>query len=361
MLAASKALSVFARPLPTVASTIILAAVACNAPPKPVRPQPIDRGHDAPPPIASVLDAQTIVDDILRPIEDPAAVAVLSVAQRKPIAMGKHLGADPASLAARPGSTVKPILAWLAAEAATLHPHEPHPCSGESTNGFHCFASHGTLELPDAIAKSCNSYAFEVANKLGFERIATGFSRFGLGRRTGLVSAESAGWVADPAWAKSPSAAPAQRWDLLVGTGHGPIEVTPLQLALAYWELLKRLATPDLLPEDSLREEISEGLRRVVASDEGTGRAAALAKVSVGGKTGTAESGTYGAEAKGDANSNVVTPRQPAAENAWFVGFAPFDEPQVIVVVIVVGGGSGSKVAAPLAGRIFAGLLPHPA
>jgi penicillin-binding protein 2 len=245
-------------------------------------------------------------------------------------------------LAARPGSTVKPILAWLAAEAGELTSNQTQACNAAFDDGFHCFAAHGTLTLPEAIAVSCNVYAFELAKRLGLGRIASGFAQFGFGRRTGFVAKESAGFVADPEWAKSKNSSSNERWDLLVGTGHGPIEVTPLQLTRAYAELIGRLATPSPLVSDRLRWEIMDGLRRVVEDQHGTAHAAFIEDVRIGGKTGTAEAGAYG----DTVNTN----------NSWFVGFAPLEAPQVVVAVLVLGGGSTGNPAAPIASRIFSGF-----
>ncbi len=140
------------------------------------------------------------------------AAAVLSRQSQQPVALVGHLGVEPTTLAARPGSTVKPILAWLAADAGLLQPNEEVSCNSTFESGFHCFASHGTLTLPDAIAASCNVYAFELAKRVGLERISFGFTQFGLGQKTGLVMHESSGFLATPQWvATRPSSRSAVR------------------------------------------------------------------------------------------------------------------------------------------------------
>lgn len=283
-----------------------------------------------------------IVDEALSQSKLPAAAVVLSIPERRPLALGRHLGADPALLSARPGSTVKPLLAWIGAEAGVLQAGETKPCDGTYPGGFHCTAVHGPLTLSEAIATSCNIYFFDVAGRLGLDRISAGFARFGFGTKTGKVAEESPGLLIDSAWVASRPGPPSKGWDMAVGIGHGPIEVTPLQLAFAYAELIDRLNRPSSAVPDALRAEILQGLRLTVAGERGTGHLAAVPGLEIAGKTGSAETGTSSeGKAEGDAN------------NAWFVGFTPAESPRLIVAVIVVGGGSGAKSAAPIAGRIF--------
>lgn len=87
----------------------------------------------------------------------PAAAAVLSRYGNELIALLGHLGVHPAILVARPGSTVKPILACLAASTGLLQPHGRVACDSEFESGFHCFAAHGSLSLPEAIALTARS------------------------------------------------------------------------------------------------------------------------------------------------------------------------------------------------------------
>ncbi|MCC6557906.1 MAG: hypothetical protein IT372_33585 [Polyangiaceae bacterium] len=284
------------------------------------------------------------MDEALEQSALPAAAVVLSAADRRPLALGRHLGADPAILSARPGSTVKPILAWIAAEAGVLSPGEKIDC--DRTYGeYHCFAAHGHLGLPEAIAASCNVYFFEVASRLGLERVSAGFTRFGFGERTTLVAQESPGLLIDSAWAASRAGSESPRWELVTGIGHGPIEVTPLQLAQAYAELGDRLARSGGAVPDALRAEILQGLRRGVADESGSGHLAAVPGLEIAGKTGSAEGGHY-SEGKSATGPN----------NGWFVGFTPIESPRFIVAVVVIGGDIGGKSAAPIAARIFEGI-----
>jgi penicillin-binding protein 2 len=278
--------------------------------------------------------------------ELPAAAVVLSVPNRQLLGLGQHAGADPTRLALRPGSSVKPLLAWLGAEAGVLRPDDKVTCTGtySASPEYRCYAVHGELTLPAALEVSCNVYFFELAHRVGLARITAGLARFGLGKPSGLSAGEASGWVADPAWAASRTK-DGMQWELLVGTGHGPLGVTLLQLAVAYAELAERLTRPSRDVSDQMRAEILAGLRRVVAGERGTGRAAAVAGLEIAGKTGTAEPGVY---------ADGQTARSDQKENGWFVGFTPVAAPERVVAVLVLGGQGGGQSAAPIAGRIFA-------
>lgn len=292
-------------------------------------------------------DAQGAVDELLKEQALPVAVVVLATETGRAVALGRHRGADPATLAARPGSTVKPLLAWVAAETGELKPNQTHACNGDYAGGFRCFASHGVLTLPNALATSCNVYGFELSSRLGLARIADGFRGFGFGKPTALAQPESAGFVADPAWVSSRAPKGDEHFELAVGIGHGPIEVTPLQLAVAYAKIATLLHTPSARVSAELKGEIMEGLRLTVEGENGTARAAAVEGLRIVGRTGTAEGGAFGTA-------------PPESENAWFVGFAPREAPRFVVSVLVVGGENGGKAAAPLAASIFARLMASP-
>jgi cell division protein FtsI/penicillin-binding protein 2 len=149
------------------------------------------------------FDAQEVVDAALESSELPAAAVLLAVPETRVLALGNHRGADPVKLLVRPGSTVKPILAWLAAEARLIEAGEAYRCDGTYPGGFRCYDVHGSLRSSDALAVSCNVYGCELAHRLGLARIARGFSDFGLLQPTGLFAGEARGWMADPAWVAS--------------------------------------------------------------------------------------------------------------------------------------------------------------
>jgi penicillin-binding protein 2 len=266
-------------------------------------------------------ELERAAERVLAESELPAAAALVSPSGQT-LALGRSHGIDPSTFAARPGSTVKPLLAWIAAGAGVLPAPGAVACDGTYPGGFRCPGVHGALDLPSAIEASCNVYFFDLAARVGLERIVNGFAGFGL-----------------PAPARG---AKRENQELLVGTGHGPLAVTPIELARAYAKLLARLRAESSGVEAPARGQILDGMRRVVTGEHGTGRRAAVAGLEVAGKTGTAEGGAYA-----DGRRDATLP-----DNSWFVGFAPADAPELFVAVVVVGGGPHGA-AAPLAGRIF--------
>jgi penicillin-binding protein 2 len=317
---------------------------AASPPPPAASPPPAPSGA-AP----RATDVQHVVDSVLSASAAPVAAVVLDVEGPRVLALGRHLGADPVTALFRPGSTVKPLTAWVAAEEGVLGPRETVACDQvfPGVEGYRCFAPHGSLDLPSAIATSCNVYFYELGARLGLERVANGLMGLGLARRTELVDGEAVGFVATPAWVASQPQLAARRHEVVVAAGHGPLEVTLLELAVAYARLGAALSAPHPRVPDALRAEILTGLRRVVNGPDGTGRAAAVPGLDLVGKTGTAE-GTSFAEDRAGAKARP--------ENGWFVGFTPSERPSRVVAVVVLGQGSGGKTAAPIAGRLFAGL-----
>ncbi len=313
-----------------------LCALLCACTPKPSEaPKPAPSAAAAMPAPQPAL--QGAVSAALARQEHPAAAAVLSLPGPRVLALGGQGGTDAARSALRPGSTVKPLLAYAAAEDGMLSPDHHVTCDG-TYGAFHCFAKHGELGLSDALEASCNTYFYEVSEHMGLDRVRSGFSAFGLGQPTGLAPGEVAGQLPSDDQLKRVSAKQSV-WPLLVGIGHGPLAVTPLQLANAYAALVDKLAQHP--GEGSVYDQIRVGLRRVVAGEQGTGRAAAVDGLAIAGKTGTAQ---------GDPNQ----PEDAEPMSGWFVGYAPADAPKVVVAVVVEGGGPGGKSAAPIAHDIFA-------
>jgi cell division protein FtsI/penicillin-binding protein 2 len=323
---------------------VLAISCGCARPPPPsvvVPPAPGSNAARAP-----EDEVQRVVDDVLAASTAPAAAVVLDVEGSRVLALGRRLGADPATQARRPGSTVKPLIAWVAAEQGVLAPREVITCDRafSGSEGFHCFDRHGPLDAPSAIAVSCNVYFMELGVRLGLARVAGGLTSFGLARRTGLVPGEVDGFIATPEWLASTPGLSTMRREAVVAAGHGPLEVTLLELAVAYARLATRLSSPHPRVPDTIRGEILDGLRRVVNDPSGTGRAAAVLGLDIAGKTGTAEGTSFAEQQRG---------APEPAENGWFVGFTPSERPRRVVAVVVLGQGGAAKTAAPLAGRLF--------
>lgn len=264
----------------------------------------------------------------------PVAAVVLDATGPRVLALGRHRGADPINQPFRPGSSVKPLIAYAAAHAAepALEAGEQVRCGRRFAPNptLTCFDEHGTLGLSDAIAVSCNIYFYELGRRLGLAGVRAAFSGFGFGKPTGLMAGELSGVVGERG---TPEA---------IATGHGEFEATLLQLAAAYARLGRAIAKST----DPVDREIRAGLVAAVQDPKGTARLAHVPGVELAAKTGTAEAARFG-----------ETGRRQQLENGWFVGYAPVSDPAIVVAVVVLEAGSGGKSAAPIAGRILGDVV----
>lgn len=267
-----------------------------------------------------------------------------------------------------PGSTYKPILAIAGLETDKVTPQTTNTCVGFVSMGVRIFKcwnvkGHGTVDLVDAIKVSCNSYFYRLSLKVGLDPWAEYSKRFGFGTPTGIdLANESPGNVPDRAYLDKVYGKNGwTRGSLLnLGIGQGDLLVTPIQMAQFAMMLANkglyyrphvvhktfdyasgqmtpyRVPPPKRVPDVSEEtfDIVREGMRRVVNEIGGTGRASYVPNVVAAGKTGTAQN--------------------PHGEpHAWFIGFAPIDNPQVAICVLVENGGGGGAQAAPIAGAVL--------
>jgi penicillin-binding protein 2 len=263
-----------------------------------------------------------------------------------------------------PGSTYKMVLAAAALEEGVIDENYRITCHGAYRFGNRTFKDlsvHGSVNVVEAIQRSCNVFFYQLIHKVGLETWAEYGKRFGFGQPTGVdIGEETIGLVPngeyyDRVYGKG-------RWTqgylVSLAVGQGELGVSPLQMAVyasalanggtlhqphAVQFIRNKLTTRVEQFQQRARSVglsprtialVREGMRRVVSEPRGTGRAAAIPDVMVSGKTGTAEN------PHGD-------------DHAWFVGFAPFDSPTIAVAVMLENAGSGGSRAAPLAGLVM--------
>lgn len=273
-----------------------------------------------------------------------------------------------------PGSTIKPLYAAAALAAGVRTPDQRVTCTGGVTyygHPYRCWLAggHGSVDLVEALEVSCDTYFYTLARDAGIERLAAWARLFGLGSPTGIeLLGEASGLVPDDAWSRRVRGQPWLAGETIsVGIGQGPILATPLQLAVAYAALVNGgfLVRPHLvrgqsaapkplaLPSDTLAQ-IRVGMERVVSGPRGTARRLNGLAGLLAGKTGTAQVMR---------KKEGVTWRElpwPQRHHALFVGYAPAQDPQLVVAVVVEHGGDAAAVAAPIAGRILAKALGIP-
>lgn len=274
-----------------------------------------------------------------------------------------------------PGSVFKIIMALAGLERSVINESSVVRCAGEATfynRRFGCWheAGHGKIALREAIQHSCNIYFYNLGQKLGIQDIEVFSRRIGLGVKTGInLLGEVPGLVPSEKWKRRARGEPWYPGETIsVAIGQGPLLATPLQLARAIsiiatgrvpsLHLVKpnsdspKDAMPFVLPVDFAPEnleQIREAMWSVV-NDGGTGQAAQVENFEVCGKTGTAQ--TIGRATREELSEDSAKRFEP---NAWFVGFAPRNNPEIVVAVIVQRGGTGGGSAARIAGKMFEG------
>ncbi len=288
-----------------------------------------------------------------------------------------------------PGSTFKIVMAVAGLEEKVISPREVIHCSGSLPFGnhvFHCWrkGGHGGVDLYRALVQSCDVYFYTVGRRLGVDRIAKWSKRFGLGQPTGLnLDKEMPGLVASTAWKKARFKQPWHEGETLsVAIGQGYNLATPIQMA----QVAAAVANGGYLYEPQLVEKVENPAGEIVFQaqpvlksrlgaspetlklvqkalhgvvSEGTGRNANLPNVAVAGKTGTSQvvaAEMLDREKKG---SKKVLTGHKYENHAWFVAYAPVEDPQIAVAVLIEHGGGGGAAAAPLARRVLTAAFPE--
>lgn len=285
----------------------------------------------------------------------------------------KPLSNKPISAIYPPGSTFKLMVALAALENG-FNPASRFSCPGYFQYGkrrFHCWEEkgHGAMDMLNGIKHSCNVYFFNVANQIGFEKIAEVAKRFGYGEKFDIsMYGSRSGTVPNEEWKKRVFKQPWVGGDTLnAAIGQGFVLSTPLQMAVIASRManggipikpyliknhntqkqFEELRNYKLIKNDNHLNLVLEGMNKVVNEPGGTAyyRRIIEAGFEMAGKTGTSqviskrESEMTRAEIAMNANQN----------HAIFVGFAPVSNPKFAVSVVVEHGKSGSGAAAPIA------------
>ena len=272
-----------------------------------------------------------------------------------------------------PGSTFKMAVATAALEEQVIPLDFKVHCSGRATfygRAYRCWkpGGHGTVDLRDAIERSCNVYFYTVGNMVGVDRISRWATQLGLGVKSNIdLPDEVAGIVPSTEWKRQRTG---EKWYLgetiSVAIGQGQVSVTPASMAVMMATLANggTRVTPHLLkavddghgwksvtpppPQSSVTlnpdnlQAIRDGLWLVV-NGAGTGGRARISGYDVSGKTGTAQViSTEGARAAAGRTERDLR------DHGWFVFFAPRDNPRIAGAIFVEHAEHGSN-AAPIA------------
>lgn len=276
-----------------------------------------------------------------------------------------------------PGSTFKLLVALAAMDKGILKADTVFHCSGQKTfynRVFRCDAVHGSVNLVQAIAQSCNNYFYELGARLDVDEIHAAAVKYGLAEKTGVdLPHEATSRVPSREWVRK--ARPKEpRWyageTISVAIGQGANAVTPISLARFYAMLATKgkLLNPHLLygwrneqtgkvdlftpppPRDTGLDPavwavLDEGLYQVVKA--GTAKASDIPGFDMVGKTGTSQVRSLGA-------SREESRRQEKKfrDNALFAGYAPRNNPQIAFAIVAENAGFGAASAAPVAKKL---------
>jgi penicillin-binding protein 2 len=307
-----------------------------------------------------------------------AEYAALARYERKPL-FNKALTAT-----FPPGSTFKTMVALAALENG-YDPKTVHVCGKAWPWGgrvWHCDQAHGAQDLHSAISTSCDIYFYQCALAIGPDKIAETARKFGLGEIFDIgIPGQKPGLVPDKAYKKryfpkDPVWHPGETPSM--GIGQGYTHLNPLQLCVQAARLAngKKALNPrlirsvggvmqpagDAVPDLPVDPAHIEFVRQAMAAVTTTGTAAAYGDLGLGdirmaGKTGTAQAYTY----KGGVGAHGAVGEWKLRDHAWFIAFAPADNPKYALSVLVEHGGWGAGAAAPRAREIMrTALLKDP-
>ena len=282
-----------------------------------------------------------------------------------------------------PGSTVKPAIALIAASSGKWNPWKKIECPGFIEIGNRKFRDwrawgHGMTDVFKAIKESVDTYFYQVGLKLGINYIAKGLKRMGFGKKTGIdLPNEKSGIVPNKEWKERRYHQP---WfigeTLNASIGQGYFLVTPLQVAvntalIASGKLPRpfivekidnNITKPVLKDVLTKREKknlwmIRKGMWEVCNAPGGTATRHIHSKITIAGKTGTAQVYSIPQAVKKRKKEDELAYFHRS--HAWLTTFGPYKHPQFVVTVIVEHGGHGGSAAGGLVSNIYNYLVDN--
>jgi penicillin-binding protein 2 len=273
-----------------------------------------------------------------------------------------------------PGSTFKVLMSIVGLETGAITPSSTVFCSGSVNiynRQFMCWkkGGHGTVDVHRALVHSCNVFYYLLGRKVGIDAITKYAKMFGIGELSGIdIPGESRGTPPSAEWKQRVHK---EQWypgdTISVSIGQGLLAVTPVQMATMISAVANggTLVQPHLARDatvESRKLQVSAGtlalIRDALADvvEEGTATKAQLGPIHVAGKTGTAQ--VFKKSVGVDADKQPKDER----DHAWFIGYAPAENPEIAFAIVIEHGGHGGTTAAPVARQVlevyFADRLP---
>jgi len=280
-----------------------------------------------------------------------------------------------------PGSTIKPIVALSALENGIVNTSFTVRCTGKTEmygQTYHCWKKkgHGYVSLRNAMKQSCDTYFYEVARKLGVDKLSETAKKFGLGEKVfgDLFDIEKKGLIPNTQWKKN---ALGKGWllgeTIITGIGQGYIQTTPIQLCLMTAQIANGgyKIYPHLVVDDKLKDQPIDKFTPLYKNSKnikivqdaifgstnevmGTSYRSRIdnPKYQFAGKTGTAQVKKITEEERELDLKTFQIPYEQR-DHALYVAFGPYKNPRYALSVIVEHGGNGSTTAAPMATKLF--------
>ena len=288
-----------------------------------------------------------------------------------------------------PGSTIKPIVALSALENGIINTNFTVKCTGKTEmygQTYHCWKKkgHGFVSLRNAMKQSCDTYFYEIARKLGVDKLSKTAKKFGLGKEVfgDLFNNEKKGLIPNTQWKKN---ALGKGWllgeTMITGIGQGYIQTTPIQLCLMTAQIANggHKIYPQIVVDEDKKDQPKDKYERLyknyknikIVQDAmfgstnevmGTSYRSRIKdpKYQFAGKTGTAQVKKITEE---DRILNLKTFEIPYEErdHALYIAFGPYKNPRYALSILIEHGGNGSTTAAPMAKKLFKLIIDrHP-
>ena len=280
-----------------------------------------------------------------------------------------------------PGSTIKPIVALSALENGIINTNFTVKCTGKTEmygQTYHCWKKkgHGFVSLRNAMKQSCDTYFYEIARKLGVDKLSITAKKFGLGEEVfgDLFGIEKKGLIPSTQWKKN---ALGKGWllgeTMITGIGQGYIQTTPIQLCLMTAQIANggHKIYPQIVINNDIKDQPNDKYKRLYkdyknikiiqdamfgSTNEvmGTSYRSRISdpKYQFAGKTGTAQVKRI---TEKDRVLDLKTLEIPYEErdHALYIAFGPYKNPRYALSILVEHGGNGSTTAAPMAKKLF--------
>ncbi len=280
-----------------------------------------------------------------------------------------------------PGSTLKPIVALSALENGIINTNFTVRCTGKTElydQTYHCWKKegHGYVSLRNAMKMSCDTYFYEIARKLGVDKLSETAKKFGLGKKVfdNLFEIEKDGLIPNTQWKKN---ALGKGWllgeTIITGIGQGYIQTTPIQLCLMTaqianggYKIYPKIVIDDkdkIKPSDYYTPLYKNSKNIRIIQDAmfgstnevmGTSYRSRIdnPKYQFAGKTGTAQvKKITERERELDLKTSEIPYEQ--RDHALYIAYGPYVNPRYALSIVVEHGGNGSTTAAPMAKRLF--------